>query len=400
LSGDLESAPRAQRFVTHERSVCWLWLTLLLASAGCGGVSRRPEVVARVEQVEPSRLLEHVSALTRIGPRPAEDLGATASTIAWLQKTLTGLGYAVQIESVNWQPPGGRLVARVRPQDSDDDTPYADREIPVALMHYGARPIQSYSRKLRAEGWEVDGYAMLPSSAANPARDVPNLIVEIQGNQTPGEVVELSAHYDSVAGSPGADDNASGVAALLEVARVLADARPERTLRFCFFSLEEAGLLGSAAHVKRFAVAGAPEVVALLNLDSVGFATRQPDSQQAPVRIPLVTWMPSTGDFLTVIGNWDSGALGNLFEACIDTYAPELPYYSANRIGAQFDDGWRSDHAHYWRAGIPALFLTDTGEFRTDTYHRPDDTLETVDMAFLADVTRATVAAALELANR
>ena len=227
----------------------------------------------------------------------------------------------------------------------------------------------------------------------------PNLLVEIPGRSGRPGVIEVSAHYDTVPGSPGADDDGSGVAALLEIARVFVAHPPERAVRLCFFAGEEQGLLGSAVHVANLQERG-DEVIGLLNLDSVGRATNAPDSQGAPVRIVFVTWMPSTGDFIAVIGDWSSGPLGNLFEAAAEAYVPSLPYYSANRIGGLFADGRRSDHAHYWDAGIPAVFLTDTGEFRTDTYHRPGDVPEGLDYTFLRRVAQATAATVLELAAR
>ena len=106
--------------------------------------------------------------------------------------------------------------------------------------------------------------------------------------------------------------------------------------------------------------------------------------------------MPTTGDFITVIGDWSSGPLGNLFEAAAETYVPELTFYSANRIGGWFDDGARSDHAWYWEAGIPAIFLTDTGEFRTTATTCRRTSRATLDYVFLRRVTQATTAAVLE----
>ena len=199
-------------------------------------------------------------------------------------------------------------------------------------------------------------------------------------------------------GSPGADDNASGVAAALEIARLLVEHPPERTVRLCFFAAEEVDLRGSRIHVENLLARG-ETVEGLFNLDAIGHASTEPDSQQAPVRILFVTWMPSTGDFVTVVGDWSSGPLGNLYEAAVDTYVPELPYYSANRIGGWFEDGHRSDHANYWRAGIPAVALSDTGEFRSPHYHAPSDTPDTLDFEFLDGVTRATAGAALHLAK-
>jgi Zn-dependent M28 family amino/carboxypeptidase len=106
--------------------------------------------------------------------------------------------------------------------------------------------------------------------------------------------------------SPGADDNSSGVAALLEVARVLAGAPTRRTLRFCFFGAEEVGLQGSAAHLEALR-ADETRVIAALHLDSVGFRATAPGSQGAPDDIPWFLSVPDRGDFVLVAGNWSSG---------------------------------------------------------------------------------------------
>ena len=88
------------------------------------------------------------------------------------------------------------------------------------------------------------------------------------------------------------------------------------------------------------------------------------------------------------MGNSTSAALGNDFEDAIDAYVPELPHYSANRIGGRFKDGYRSDHAEYWKASLPAIFITGTGEFRNPNYHLTSDTPETLDFDRMVLVTK------------
>lgn len=370
----------------------------LVASLGaCTSVSKAPEFIQRVDRIEQARLEQLVLALHEIGPRPIEDVAATQRTMAWLRGQLEQSGYTVTEEEVTKVSPTAQLVARVRPADAPEETEITEIAFPAGFASYGTRVLESQSRRLRSEGWLVLGYAMKFGEGTPEPLVASNLLAEIEGTEHPDEVIEVSAHYDTVAGSPGASDNSSGVAVVLEMARVLAGGSPRRTIRFCFFAAEESGLLGSAVHMERLRQPDQPEVVALLNLDAVGFASAEPDTQQAPVRIPLVTWMPSTGDFITVIGTFSTGWLGNVFEACADVYAPDLEYYSANRIGGFFDDGRRSDHAHYWDAGIPALFLTDTGEFRSDNYHRPEDTPDQLDYVFLDRVARAATGTVLEL---
>ncbi len=386
-----------------------LWQRALLClpalwCLGCSSMRMPVEFVERVESIEQARIERSVQALHELGPRPIENVAATNATVAWLRAELEALGYAVSEEPVSTRTSNGRLVANVRKQGSGADGEQLEIELPNGFASYGARVLESQSRKLRAEGWEVLGYAMQSSNAEGAAPTsllvAPNLYAEILGSEQPERVIEVSAHYDTVPGCSGASDNSSGVAALLEMARVFSGATPRKTIRLCFFAAEEAGLLGSRVHIQNIVQDGKSPVDALINLDSIGFASDAPDSQQAPVRIPLVTWMPSTGNFITVIGTYSTGWLGNFFEDAADSYVPELEYYSANRIGSMFADGHRSDHAHYWEAGIPAIFLTDTGEFRSDNYHRPDDTPDSLNFPFVRQVAVAAAAAALELADR
>ena len=372
---------------------------LLAVLGGCSGVRHRPEIAERLQAVDPARLESHVVALTGIGPRPMEDSVATAATVAYLTETLGDMGLAVVEEPVTFRPTTGRFFARVRPKEAGAESEPLEIDLPLWFGGYGARVLAGQSQRLRADGYVVLGYAGSGYAFAAEDASVPNLLVTIPGTSGRAGLVEVSAHYDTVPGSPGADDNSSGVAALLEIARVLAAHPPERSVRLCFFAGEEADLRGSAVHIENVLASG-EDVVGLLNLDSIGIVSDAPDSQQAPVRIVFVTWMPSTGDFITVIGDWDSGPLGNLFETASDSYVPDLPYYSANRIGGWFADGRRSDHAHYWDAGIPAIFLTDTGEFRTDTYHKPGDVAADLDYAHMERVTRATLASIYELTRR
>ena len=187
-----------------------------------------------------------------------------------------------------------------------------------------------------------------------------NLIAEKRGLVEPEVVIEVVAHYDTVPATVGAIDNASGVAALLEVARVCADAPTERTLRFVFTAMEEHGLQGARAHVRLLqarAEAGTERLDAALVLDPVGVTNRAPDSQDSPVRIPFLFWPPSTGDFLGVFGNWGSSGVAGQVQQVAERYAPDLATYTVKRLTGMLDDGRRSDHAPYWDAGYQAVWL-------------------------------------------
>lgn len=367
----------------------------LAVATACSSVTFSPDVAARVDEVERARLREHVFALDAIGPRPVSDVAATRATVDYIATRLRDLGYDVHEEHFDLEL-ASRVIAVVRPVGEPDAEP-TEIELAADLVSAGRQAMKAKSAQLVEEGWKVESFALRAAGDAQ-AFVVANLIATQRGSE-PDRVIELSAHYDTVPYSPGADDNSSGVAALLEVARVVANARTRKTIRFCFFATEEIGLHGSREHLRVISDDSEPRVAGLINLDGVGFTAHGPGSQREPDDMPWFLSLPDEGDFVVVVGEWSSAWLGNLFEGAIDAYAPELPYYSANRLGSWFRDGDRSDHANYWRAGLPAIMVTGTGEFRRSTYHSPDDTADTIDYAFLESVTRATAAAALHWAE-
>lgn len=347
-----------------------------------------------VDAVDRARIEEYVLTLDTIGPRPVSDDDATRATVDFIANYLRRFGYEVHEEEFEVDLPG-KVLARARPIDSPDAEPI-ELEVAPDLVSAGREAMRATSALLATEGWKVEGYVI---GGERQALAVPNLIAFRKGSREPLRVVELSAHYDTVPGCPGASDNSSGVAALLEVARVIAQAPTNRSVRFCFFGAEEIGLRGSRAHVERLSDDPSETVEALINLDSVGFAAHEPGSQAAPPETPWFLSPPDIADFVAVLGDRPTGWLGNAFEAAIDTYTPDLPYYSLNRLGSRLRNGGRSDHAVYWEANLPAILITDTGNFRNAAYHTAGDTPDTLDFAFVEAVTRATTATLLHLAE-
>jgi Peptidase family M28 len=199
--------------------------------------------------------------------------------------------------------------------------------------------------------------------------------------------VLIGAHYDSVPGTPGADDNASGVAALLAAARAIG---PREGVCFVAFDGEECGFTGSRALVAGLG-RHRPEHVHILEM--VGYASRAPGSQKNPV--PLIQ-APTVGDFLGLVGTHGSRRLLDHVLDAADghavpvqgLYLPDVPLATIEGISHHL---LRSDHAPFWRAGLPALMWTDTAEFRNPHYHRATDTPETLDYEFLTCVTRLLV---------
>lgn len=202
----------------------------------------------------------------------------------------------------------------------------------------------------------------------------------------------LAAHYDSVAATPGADDNASALAIMLEVARVCAEA--SRPLALIAFNGEEEGMLGSAEFVRERRSLGAwhrVELEAVHVLEMLGFTG--PTQQLPPAGTQLLRALgepvPERGDFVLLAANADSAAMLDavLEAASRSEHAPSMLALRIPPGGEQvFPDITRSDHAPFWRAGLPAMMWTDTAELRNPNYHRPSDTPDTLDYRFMARV--------------
>jgi Zn-dependent M28 family amino/carboxypeptidase len=212
-----------------------------------------------------------------------------------------------------------------------------------------------------------------------------NLIVELPGTTLPDEVVVFGAHYDTVPQTPGADDNASAVAALLELARLCRDTRPARAVRFVAFTLEEPPAFftphqGSRVYVHALRQRG-ERVVAMVALEMLGYYSDDPNSQHFPLW-PLRWFYPTIGNFIGVVGNLRSRALARQVAR-------------AMRAGTDLPVEWLaapavvpglalSDHASFWLHGYPAVMVTDTAFYRNPHYHRPTDRPETLDFGRMA----------------
>ena len=226
-----------------------------------------------------------------------------------------------------------------------------------------------------------------------------NVIAELPGTISKNSVFEIGAHYDTKPNTPGADDNASGLAALLEIARVVAGVRSRSTLRFCFFGLEETTRGGSRTHVARIVSRRNERLAGVLVFEMIGYRTYDPNSQRTPFRIPVILWPPRTGDFITVVSDFRSSSIATRFQKAAKKYVPRLRVYLVKRIGMLLKDGIRSDHSMYWLAGRKGVMITDTANFRNPNYHLPSDTPDTLDFKFIAQVARAAAATALEWAD-
>ncbi|MBL8052494.1 MAG: M28 family peptidase, partial [Nitrospira sp.] len=205
----------------------------------------------------------------------------------------------------------------------------------------------------------------------------------------------LAAHFDTVEGSPGADDNASALAVILHVARQVRTMRLARPIRFIAFNLEEEDLLGSRAYTSLLQKNG-ETINGAIVLECVGYASHQPNSQKIPPGIPIA--VPTTGNFLAVIGNERSRLLTSSVAQAMKSHLPIVPLVVPGN-GEKLPDTRRSDHTSFWEQGFPAVMLTDTANFRNPNYHRPTDTLETLNLDFIAAVADGVTAAISAMAS-
>jgi Zn-dependent M28 family amino/carboxypeptidase len=226
-----------------------------------------------------------------------------------------------------------------------------------------------------------------------------NLEIEIPGSSRRDEIVLIGAHYDSVVGSPGADDNASGVAALLALANSPALQKPARTLRFVGFVNEEPPSfqteeMGSLVHARSCRERG-DNIVLMLSLESLGYYSTDKGSQKYP--FPIGWFYPSCGDFVGFVGRTKDA---KRVRQCVKTFRQnaQFPSEGAALPGWLPGIGW-SDHWAFWQAGYPALMVTDTAIFRSPHYHLESDTPDKLDYDRFARVVQGVGKVIETLAN-
>jgi Zn-dependent M28 family amino/carboxypeptidase len=213
-----------------------------------------------------------------------------------------------------------------------------------------------------------------------------------EGNELP--LLVVGAHYDTVQNSPGADDNASAVAALLELGRWIRpwlDTSLGCRLQLVAYDLEEYGMVGSSLHANALHAAGAG-VRGMISLEMLGYTDARPGSQRLPPG--LIGMYPDVGNFIGVCGNEDSIDLLEAVTAALKG-VEGLPVESITvpGKGEVFPQVRLSDHSSFWDVGFPALMITDTSFFRNPHYHQATDSPETLNYAFLARVTAGVGAA-------
>ena len=223
-----------------------------------------------------------------------------------------------------------------------------------------------------------------------------NIVGEKAGNTSPNRILILGAHYDTVPGSPGADDNASAVSVLLEVARAIQAVPLKYTVRFIAFSLEEYEFAGSAQYAGSLKK-GEEEILGMISLEMVGFTG--PKQNYPPYINPK--FYPNVGDFIAIIGNERSKQLFEKVCSTFKTRVPDLPseFLIVPGNGEGMEEVRLSDHSPFWDHGFQALMITDTAFLRNPNYHLPSDRVETLDFEFMKKVAIGVFYSIVELAK-
>ncbi len=281
-----------------------------------------------------------------------------------------------------------------------------ERHVTVLADAIGERNVWRHDALEKAAGYieetlRKQGYPVTAQAYTAEGKTVRNLETEITGTRWPDEVVLIGAHYDSVQDSPGANDNASGVAALLEIARLLKGERPARTVRFVAFVNEEPPFfysqeMGSRVYARRARERG-DNIVAMLSLETIGYYVDAEGSQHYPLPMILLSY-PDTGDFIAFVGNLSSRAL---VQQSLGSFRRHTAFPSEGIAAPGWMGGiYWSDHWPFWQEGYPALMVTDTAPFRYPHYHTGADTPAKIDCPRLARVTAGLARVTVDLANK
>jgi ketosteroid isomerase-like protein len=352
-------------------AVGWISGAVVCFGATAAPAGGSPASTEPWQRVDPTQVMESLRSL----PTSRAALGDHAhqqglrKTERLLADRLREFGYEPEIQKIEWASPAMRLG-----DTGGDDS-----------------------------GSRVD------AAASNQPEFWNNLIVDIPGREIPREVLLIGAHFDAVPRTPGADDNGTGTAALLEIARVLRDVPMKRTVRLVFFNLEEIGLVGSrhyaAWHARERGVTRADDgraerIVGMVSLEMLGYYCDTEGCQKSPIGpIEGVYTPPTRGDTLAVVTTAAVRPLSEKFTAGFERGSEGLKITRFDFLPVPIPDILRSDHAPFLTAGIPAIMLTDTSNFRNPHYHTPTDTVETIDPARYVKAVRGVVSAIVSIAE-
>jgi len=247
--------------------------------------------------------------------------------------------------------------------------------------------------------WRQQGYDVRKQTYTAQGIECANLEITCPGNSRNNDVILVGAHYDSVLGSPGANDNGSGVAALLELSRLFKDVTPETSLRFVAFVNEEPPFffwpsMGSMVYAKAARQRGDP-IRFMISLETVGYYRNQRDSQTYP---PLLKhFYPDTGNFIAFVSNLRSR---HILRDCVQAFSSSTDFPVQSIAAPAIVPGVSlSDQLAFWRHGYKALMITDTAFYRYPYYHTAQDTPDKLDYEPFTEMTKGLFLMLCQLAN-
>ena len=296
-------------------------------------------------------------------------------------------------------------VSRQDPDLSSDNVRQLYDNVEYLSVRIGSRSIHEYdklgaTRDYIASFLEDLGYVPILQNYNYRGKKYSNIIVTIMGTKHPDETVVFGAHYDTVYGTPGADDNASAVAVLFEICRALKDFSPGRTLKLIFFTLEEPPLfrsksMGSYIYAREAKEKG-EDIRAMICLEMVGYYSDKKGGQTFP--LPLMSLMyPSTPNFIAVVGNLQSRSLVKRVKLSLNKGC-DIPVETLSTVsfvpGVDF-----SDHCSFWKMGYSAVMVTDTAFYRNPNYHGAKDTIDTLNFDKMSSLLVGLVQVAKDLTN-
>ena len=247
--------------------------------------------------------------------------------------------------------------------------------------------------------WELQGYVVKKHTFSIREKEYSNLEIEIKGRTLPSEIIIISAQYDTLPDSPGANNNGSGIAILFQLSQLLRKRTPDRTLRLLNFVNEEdpffgTEMMGSFQYAKRCRQQG-EDIRVMLSLDALGVYKNEPGSQRLP--FPFSIFYPDRGNFLAFIGNLQS-------RKYVKEVTKGFKKGSSFQIQAGVAPEWAkggswSDHSSFWKFGYPGIMVTDTGGFRSAHHTTKEDTIEKLDFEAMSRIVIGMYACAVHLTS-
>lgn len=247
--------------------------------------------------------------------------------------------------------------------------------------------------------WESQGYVVKKHTFSIKRKEYSNLEIEIRGRKLPSEIIIISAQYDTLPDSPGANNNGSGMAILFQLSQLLRKHTPDRTLRLLNFVNEEdpffgTEMMGSYQYAKRSHQLR-EDIKVMLSMDALGIYKDEPGSQRLP--FPFSMFYPNRGNFLAFIGDFSSR------KYMIET-TRGFKKGSSFPIEAGVVPKWAkgaawSDHSSFWKFGYPGIMVTDTGGFRSPSHTTKEDTMEKLNFEAMSRIVVGMYTSAVHLTS-